>query len=75
MPTATTITAPVTKLVQFESTEKKMSPLLITATMSAPSSAPGTVPEPPLTAVPPMIAAAITCSSKPPPTVGSAPWK
>ena len=43
------------------------------AMISAPISAPGTVPAPPVTAVPPMIVAAITCSSRPVTSVGSAP--
>ena len=67
--TATTMTAPVAMYCQFGSMPSRLSPLRITAMISAPVRALRTVPRPPRKLAPPMITAAMASSSASAPDV------
>src|SRR5262245_28250577 len=61
--TAAMMTTPVTTTPQYAESSSSTSALRITAIKSAPNTAPATEPLPPVNAVPPMIADAMTYSS------------
>ena len=65
------ITAPVAKALQFSGTLKNTRALLTTPSRMAPTAAPSTVALPPISGVPPMMAAAMAVSSEPVPMLGS----
>ena len=73
--TATTIAVPSKKIFQNSEKRSSVKPLSITATSSAPSMAPSTLPDPPNTLTPPITTAVTTMNSNDVPDVASTPPK
>ena len=64
------MSAPIANLNQFASMRERTRPLSITRIRSAPTTAPKTVPTPPVSATPPITEPAMACNSRVSPRLG-----